>query len=288
DVYDPQKILRGQDDERFFFTRHTYKGTFFVKLRQGEMTWWQAINVDLVQPVQTDFVQRNKHHYLSLKNRTTQNQVVDIDGMGVKKEVKLSSSESVEITLPTTGLSMGTNKLRVRTGQDQWTARYIVWDIENQGMYQPQDLSSYYNARVRDIFEQRYLSPRPDVPTLQLPWQGIGNWCYPLIEASIDDNGLMAVRKEQSVTYLGVPFLIKGDAKNVVFTSQWDNYPTTVEVPLQGKAEKAYLLMAGSTNPMQAEMINARVKVTYTDGEVDILDLKNPTNWWPIEQDYLD
>src|SRR5690606_36080657 len=199
-----------------------------------------------------------------------------------------SSSESVEITLPTTGLSMGTNRLRVRTGQDQWTARYIVWDIENQGMYQPQDLSSYYNARVRDIFEQRYLSPRPDVPTLQLPWRGIGNWCYPLIEASIDDNGLMAVRKEQSVTYLGVPFLIKGDAKNVVFTSQWDNYPTTVEVPLQGKAEKAYLLMAGSTNPMQAEMINARVKVTYTDGEVDILDLKNPTNWWPIEQDYLD
>ncbi|NGM64575.1 DUF4450 domain-containing protein [Sphingobacterium sp. SGR-19] len=288
DVYDPQKILRGQDDERFFFTRHTHKGTFFVKLRQGEMTWWQAINVDLVQPVQTGFVQRNKHHYLSLKNRTTQNQVVDIDGIGVKKEVKLSSSESVEITLPTTGLSMGTNKLRVRTGQDQWTARYIVWDIENPGKYRPQDLSRFYNARVRDIFEQRYLSPRPDVPTLQLPWQGIGNWCYPLIEASIDDNGLMAARKEQSVTYLGVPFLIKGDAKNVVFTSQWDNYPTTVEVPLQGKAEKAYLLMAGSTNPMQAEMINARVKVTYTDGEEDILDLKNPTNWWPIEQDYLD
>src|SRR5690606_41365258 len=37
-----------------------------------------------------------------------------------------------------------------------------------------------------------------------------------------------------------------------------------------------------------AEMINARVKVTYTDGDVDILDLKNPNNWWPIEQDYLD
>src|SRR5690606_13774519 len=148
--------------------------------------------------------------------------------------------------------------------------------------------SSYYNARVRDIFEQRYLSPRPVVPTLQLPWQGIGNWCYPLIEASIDDKGLMAVRKEHSVTYLGVPFLIKGYAKNVVVSSQWENETTIGDVPLKGKTEKAYLLMAGSTNPMQAEMINARVKETYTDGEEDILDLKKPTNWWAIEQDYID
>ncbi len=288
DVYDPQKILGDQHNERFSFIQHTQKGTFFVKLRQEEMTWWQAINMDLIQPIHADFEQRDKQHYLILKNRTVENKTVSIDGMGINKEIKLSSSESVEITLPTTGLSMGTNKLRIRTGQDQWTARYIVWDVKNQGTYQQQDLSTFYNARVHDIFEQRYLSPRTDVPTLQLPWQGIGNWCYPLIEAVIDDSGLMAARKEQSVTYLGIPFLIKGNERNVLFTSQWDNYPTTVEVPLQGKAEKAYLLMAGSTNPMQSETVNARLKVTYTDGEEDILNLKNPTNWWPIEQDYLD
>src|SRR5690606_39232726 len=120
----------------------------------------------------------------------------------------------------------------------QWTVRYIVWDIKNHGRYQPQDLSAFYNARVRDIFEQRYLSPRTDVPTLQLPWQGIGNWCYPLTEASIDDSGLMNARRGGIANYLGIPFLISGDVKNVLFTSQWDNYPTAVEVPLDDKAEK--------------------------------------------------
>lgn len=288
EVYDPQKILREQDDERFSFLQHTHKGTFFVKLRRGEMTWWQAINMDLVHPIHADFVQRDKQHYLLLKNRTTENKTVYINGMGLNKEVNFSSLESVEIALPTSSLSMGTNKLRLRVGENQWTVRYIVWDIKNHGRYQPQDLSAFYNARVRDIFEQRYLSPRTDVPTLQLPWQGIGNWCYPLTEASIDDSGLMNARRGGIANYLGIPFLISGDVKNVLFTSQWDNYPTAVEVPLEDKAEKAYLLMAGSTNPMQSEMVNARVKATYTDGEEDILDLKNPTNWWPIEQDYLD
>src|SRR5690606_6550194 len=182
EVYDPQKILREQDDERFSFLQHTHKGAFFVKLRRGEMTWWQAINMDLVHPIHADFVQRDKQHYLLLKNRTTENKTVYINGMGLNKEVNFSSLESVEIALPTSSLSMGTNKLRLRVGENQWTVRYIVWDIKNHGRYQPQDLSAFYNARVRDIFEQRYLSPRTDVPTLQLPWQGIGNWCYPLTE----------------------------------------------------------------------------------------------------------
>ena len=46
--------------------------------------------------------------------------------------------------------------------------------------------------------------------------------------------------------------------------------------------------MAGSTNPMQSQLTNAKIKVNYTDGTTSILDLINPFNWWPIEQDYLD
>ena len=37
---------------------------------------------------------------------------------------------------------------------------------------------------------------------------------------------------------------------------------------------------------MQTRMENGRVTVTYTDGTSDKLSLKNPENWWPIEQDY--
>ncbi|MEQ1800182.1 MAG: DUF4450 domain-containing protein, partial [Lacibacter sp.] len=52
------------------------------------------------------------------------------------------------------------------------------------------DLSAYYNDEVTNIFKNQYLSPRPAVPTLQLPTQGIGNWAYPLTTANINDSGL--------------------------------------------------------------------------------------------------
>ena len=77
------------------------------------------------------------------------------------------------------------------------------------------------------------------------------------------------------------------DASNIAFTSQWDNYPDSIVVPLSGSASHAYLLMAGSTNPMQSRIENGEVLVAYTDGTVDRLPLVNPSNWWPIEQDYI-
>ena len=76
--------------------------------------------------------------------------------------------------------------------------------------------------------------------------------------------------------------------RNIVYTSLWDNYPDAVEVPLAGRASHAYLLMAGSTNPMQSRIDNAIVTVSYTDGSSDTLHLQNPHNWCPIEQDYYE
>ena len=48
-----------------------------------------------------------------------------------------------------------------------------------------------------------------------------------------------------------------------------------------------YLLMAGSTNQMQSRLDNGEVIVTYRDGTTARLALHNPTNWWPIDQDYF-
>ena len=98
----------------------------------------------------------------------------------------------------------------------------------------------------------------------------------------------MDARKGETVHYLGIPFLIRAEQKNILFASQWDNYPTQATVPLAGKAKKLYLLMTGSTNPMQSQMVNAKIEVHYADGGKETLALKNPSNWWPIEQDYLD
>ncbi len=152
------------------------------------------------------------------------------------------------------------------------------------------NLRSWFNDKVTQIFKHEYLSPRPKSPTLQLPTQGIGNWCYPLVTASIDDSGLR--KKAGSNNEIGytdeISFSTPSDSSmnNIVFTSQWDNFPDSVIVPLSGKASEIYLLMAGSTNPMQSHITNGMVVVKYDDATADTLSLRNPDNWWPVEQDY--
>ncbi|UYQ94037.1 DUF4450 domain-containing protein [Chitinophaga horti] len=165
----------------------------------------------------------------------------------------------------------------------------IATNINERSVFE--SVSIPFNDKVGNIFKQRYLSPRPAVPTLQLPTQGIGNWCYPNATANIDDSGLRkaAGSNNQVKTTKGIPFQTPSDTlkSNVLFTSMWDNYPDQATVPLTGKASHVWLLMAGSTNPMQSRMCNGVVEVNYTDGSKDTLELRNPENWWPIEQNYL-
>ncbi|WP_295117837.1 DUF4450 domain-containing protein [uncultured Chitinophaga sp.] len=148
-----------------------------------------------------------------------------------------------------------------------------------------------FNEKVTQIFKQKYLSPRPAVPTLQLPTQGIGNWCYPNATANISDEGLRkaAGANNEVRSSKGVPFSTPGDSlqKNILFTSMWDNYPRQASITVGGKASHLWLLLAGSTNAMQARMCNGLVMVNYTDGSTDTLQLRNPENWWPIEQDFM-
>lgn len=162
---------------------------------------------------------------------------------------------------------------------------------EPGGRYDTICLSAFFNDAVTQIFKNQYLSPRPVSPTLQLPTQGIGNWCYPLITANIDDAGLRAAAGDKNEIFLpdGVPFATPGAAgRNIVFTSRWDNYPDSVVIPLGGRAKHAYFLMAGSTNPMQSRITNGVIDIHYKDGTADELELINPSTWWPIEQDYYE
>ena len=152
-------------------------------------------------------------------------------------------------------------------------------------------LTEAYNASVNDIYRNEYLSPRPDVTTLQIPKQGYGDWCHPQAEAEIDDSGLRALLRQNSVDErLGriernqIPMLLAHTGNNVVFTSLWDNYPTSVTLPLEGQGRRLLLIMAGSTNHMQSHLPNGRLTVRYTDGTTSELELINPDNWPSIEQ----
>lgn len=149
------------------------------------------------------------------------------------------------------------------------------------------NMNSSFNTSVADIFRNEYLTPRSPYTTLQIPKQGIGEWCHPKLTANIDDSGFRAnIKNGVFSTSLGVPFQSPAKGKNIAYTSLWDNYPDSLTIPLNGKAERAYLLMAGSTNHMQCHMVNGTVTVRYTDGSSELLELINPENWCPIEQDF--
>ena len=168
------------------------------------------------------------------------------------------------------------------------TSNYGLDDIPSAKKRTTVDLSKYFNANVDDIFKNEYLSPRSPYTTLEIPKQGIGQWCLPKRTANIEDDGLRAkVKNGLFDTGLnGLTFATPAEGKNIVYTSLWDNYPNSVTIPLKGKAKYANLLLAGSTNNMQSRIDNGIIVATYQDGTTDTLHLENPINWCPIEQEY--
>ncbi|MBE2213664.1 MAG: DUF4450 domain-containing protein, partial [Opitutaceae bacterium] len=166
--------------------------------------------------------------------------------------------------------------------------------LDISGALDPVDLAPQFNDRVTEIFRPgKYRSPRSPFVSLALPAQGIGAWAgHVNAMAEIDDTGLRAAAAAHAgvlVLPSGLRFATPGpgDAPNIVFVSQWDNYPREATVPLAGRARRIHLLMAGSTNAMQSRLDNGEVVATYTDGGTTRLALRNPETWWPIEQDYF-
>ena len=183
---------------------------------------------------------------------------------------------------------------------DDYLRRMGLEDITPNaaGRHEMIDLTASYNANLNDIFRNRYESPRPPYTTLQIPVQGIGEWCHPKTMAEIDDSGLRACATPlQGSDKLGVydtgkglSFLIPRQGRNIVFSSLWDNYPDEVSVPISTKSRSynaAYLMMAGTTNNMQSRIDNALVMAEYEDGSCDTLRLENPINWPTINEEFI-
>ena len=156
------------------------------------------------------------------------------------------------------------------------------------GKYSQINIDKHFNANVTDIFNNQYVSPRPQTTTLQIPLQGIGEWCHPLFNVEINDSVFRSLIANNKFNVAGIPFRTPSNGSNIVYTSLWDNYPDSISIPLgKARANRICLLMAGSTNHMQCHIDNALLVAHYTDGTTDTLALRNPDNWCPIEQDYF-
>ncbi|WP_236252749.1 DUF4450 domain-containing protein [Echinicola sp. 20G] len=272
--------------------------SFFVQLAQGEMRWWQAMAVNVLP--EFDIVPEGgaseERLEFSLVNNTqdSENLLININGKQWKTNLSIGGGEKIELGLSDLDLiQMGSNKVSVYKKKQLIAQKNVInWSIPAQAKsMEALDISGSLNEQVTRIFRNEYVSPRSPYPTLQIPIQGMGDWASYGAYMDIDDGGLRALAgKENHFTIpQGVPFQTSGDSSknNILFVSQWDNYPNSAQVPLSGKAKHAYFLMAGSTNHMQSRMENGQVLVHYKDGSKEVLSLRNPETWWPIEQDYF-
>jgi len=304
EIYDPQKVLADAKIKDNILAAvvagKTGDHTVFARVKRGMFTWWAPVNfgiIDSIEIVSTGRQDKNTIQF-KLKNHkqiVVKGKVIVNPGINAfEKDVEIPPDSCSEmIVIQAAHLKRGSNLIIFKGQNDSEIEGSVInWDINNQHNpeYETVDLGFHFNDKVTQIFKNRYMSPRSTYPTLQLPWQGIGNWCYPLIEPDIDDSGLRNLAGDKDMIYLlqEIPLATPGrtDKDNIVFVSQWDNYPGEVAIPLSGNASHAYFMMAGSTNPMQSRFTNGEVIVEYEDGSGELLALNNPETWWPIEQDY--
>lgn len=214
---------------------------------------------------------------------------IEWDGKNIETSHPLAAGVEQSFIKKRQGQMTWWNPIEPKIEKQQDFSKNVLagFDVAKKGEYVQVDIDNVLNASVTDIFRNRYLSPRSPYTTMQTPVQGVGEWCHPKLTYDVDDSGFRAaVKNEIFETPLGIPFRAPAGRNNIAFTTLWDNYPDSISVALNGKAQQAYLLMAGTTNPMQYGVPNGVVAVCYTDGATSELILKNPETWCPIEMDY--
>jgi len=149
------------------------------------------------------------------------------------------------------------------------------------------DLAGQANGDIRTIFQQRYLSPRPATCSVRLGVDGYSAWTFPywgLPPPKIDLGNVPKLTDAQNriITPQQVPFTRFPEDRNIAFTSLWDNWPTSVEFPVYRSAKTLWLLVCGSTFPMQTRIANAEFRFCYADGQVEKLELFPPDNFWML------
>ena len=278
--------------------------TVFAKLHQGNLSWWAPVGFEtrpafeiLAAPSQTAgqirFRLRNNtpqavNGPVAFHNpASTTTQRLHLPALGQSPEISLAASGVLPGAIPVTA------RLPARTPAVHGLV--VNWKLkadEQTNRFEPINLAPCFNDSVTRIFQNEYRSPRSPFCSLQTPIHGVGGWCDYNLQFNLDDSGLRAAARSNSNLFVlpqGIPLQTPGDngARNVAFVSQWDNYPRELQVPLAGNASHAYLLLAGSSNPMLSRLDSGEILVAYADGSTERLALQNPANWWPIEQDYF-
>ncbi len=258
------------------------------------MTWWEPLHLEVRKSVEIIQGDNNKDNLIAftIRNNSSLDQTYKVTvNRSYTTNVKVNKGSVSKIVEVTESLVTGRNLVEVASNDDVESNYIINWNIptDPKSNFEMVEISSDFNDKVTNIFTPQYFSPRSPYPTQAIPTHGFGDWCTFDEHPNIDDTGLRHSAGEKGeIKALNIPFKTVGvsDQENIAFTSQWDNYPEKITVPLSGSGDHLYLLMAGSTHHMQFAMVSALVEVNYKDGTSEQLELINPDTWYPIEQDY--
>jgi len=163
----------------------------------------------------------------------------------------------------------------------------LVPQLMPKAKTEPVDLSGLLQHRISEIFDRPYAEPRSPFCSLSIPDTLLGGWSSLGKPVKVDDTGLRHAGGFLH-TAVGVPFQTPAEqAPNSLFLSWFKPHADSVTVPLTGRAAGIYLLLTGTTHPQCSRVQHGLVTVSYSDGMKSRLVLRNPENWWPIEQDYM-
>jgi len=163
----------------------------------------------------------------------------------------------------------------------------FVHAIPGNASWKNIDISSQLNADVTTIYQQKYLTPRPNTVSVRLGTDGYSPWTFPYWKSTppaikTDKVNALLDNKNRLITPQGVPFIWNTQEKNIAFTSLWDNYPSKIAFPINETGKAIYFLVSGSTNIMQCRIANAVIRINYVDGKTDSLTLIPPINYWNL------
>ncbi len=142
------------------------------------------------------------------------------------------------------------------------------------------DLTQSFNSSLSSLHQQEFRSPRPEGYSIGMRLNGRYAWDWNQCghnAVQVDEARLRQAGGTFTVPS-GLSFQTPACSNNIACASLWDNFPTRLQIPLQGKAAAAAIFFICTTNAMQTAVENARLTAKYADGAHTAVSLVYPDN----------
>ncbi len=144
------------------------------------------------------------------------------------------------------------------------------------------DCTKFFNVEINALFDRQFRSPRPAGYSIGARRNGRYAWewtHYGHNAVKLDDTRLRQAPGGIFRLDSGWSFPTPAAGCNAAAISIWENFPTQLEIPLDGRARELVMFLFGATNAMQNSVVNAAADVIYGDGTTARLKLVHPENF---------